>query len=80
MNLDDTPFRNCYARFVKQFCSLNGQHSKTRNVTCGISHGSCLGPLLFIIYLNDLENCLDFSRASIYADDTNITIASDVMN
>ena len=34
-------------------------------------------PLLFTIYLNDLERCLKFSRASIYADDTNITIASD---
>ena len=58
------------------FCSL-GQHSKARNVTFGIPQGSCLGPLLFIIYLNDLEKCLKFSRASIYADDTSITIASD---
>ena len=60
----------------KQLCSLNGQHSKARDVTCGIPQGSCLGPLLFIIYLNDLEKCLKFSRASIYADDTSITIAS----
>ena len=36
-----------------------------------------MGPLLFIIYLNDLEKYLKFSRAIIYADDTNITIASD---
>ena len=35
------------------------------------------GPLLFIIYLNDFENSLQDSRASIYADDTNVTIASD---
>ena len=61
----------------KQFCSLNGQQSKAKDVTCGIPQGSCLGPLLFIIYLNDLEKCLKFSRASIYADDTSITIASD---
>ena len=39
-----------------------------------------LGPLLFIIYLNDFENSLQNSRASIYADDTNVTVASnDVM-
>ena len=61
----------------KQFCSLNGQHSRARVITCGIPQGSCLGPLLFIIYLDDLEKCLKFSRASIYADDASITIASD---
>ena len=58
-------------------CSLNGQHSKDKNVTCGIPQGSFLGPLLFIIYLNGLQKCLKFSGASIYADDTDITIASD---
>ena len=66
-----------YLNNRKQFCSLNGQQSKARDVTCGIPQGSCLGPLLFIIYLNDLEKCLKFSRASIYADDTSITIAWD---
>ena len=66
-----------YLNNRKQFCSLNGQHSKARDVTCGIPRGSCLGPLLFIIYLNDLEKCLKFSRASIHADDTSVTIASD---
>ena len=60
-----------------QFYTLNGNKSKQRKVTCGIPQGSCLGPLLFIIYLNDFENSLQYSRASIYADDTNVTIASD---
>ena len=66
-----------YLNKRQRFCTLNGQHSKTRNVTCGILQGSCFGPLLFIIYLNDFEKCLKLSRASIYADDTNITIALD---
>ena len=39
-----------YLSSRKQFCSLNGQHLKARDVTCGIPQGSCLGPLLFIIY------------------------------
>ena len=70
---------DCFESYLtnrKQFCSLNGLHSKAREVTCGIPQGSCLGPLLFIIYLNDLQECLQSSRASIYADDTSLTIAS----
>ena len=64
----------------KQFCKINGVHSKPLGVTCGIPQGSCLGPLLFIVYLNDFEECLQFSSASMYADDTHTTIASDDIN
>jgi len=48
-------------------------------VTCGTPQSSCLGPLLFIIYLNDFEKCLTFSKASVYADDTTVTINSNVV-
>ncbi len=65
-----------YLENRKQFCALNGQKSKIKNIPCGKPQGSCLGPLLFIIYLNDFEKCLKFSRASIYADDTHISIVS----
>ena len=65
-----------YLHNRQQYCSLNGKKSKNREVTCGIPQGSCLGPLLFILYLNDFERCLKYSKANIYADDTNITIAS----
>ena len=50
----------------QQFCSVNGQRSKTEGVLCGIPQGSCLGPLLFIV---------DQSKHA-YADDTHTTIAS----
>ena len=69
----------CFSTFLsnrKQFCSVNGQKSGPRLVKCGIPQGSCLGPLLFIIYLNDFEKCLEFSRASMYADDTHVTLTS----
>ena len=58
-----------------QFCTLNRNKSKQRKVICGIPQGSCLGPLLFIICLNGFENGLQHSRASIYANDTNVKIA-----
>ena len=34
------------------------------------------GPLLFIIYLNDFEKCLEVSKAGMYADDTHVTVTS----
>ena len=60
----------------KQFCSVNDHRSKTEEVLCGIPQGLCLGPLLFVVYLDDFEGCLDFSKANMYADDTHTTIAS----
>ena len=35
-----------------------------------------MGPLLLIIYLNDFEKCLEFSKASMYVDDTHVTLTS----
>ena len=61
----------------KQYCSLGDQKSSESLVTCGIPQGSCLGPRLFIIYLNDFEDCLVLSKAGMYADDTHVTVTSD---
>ena len=47
----------------KQYCSLGDQKSSESLVTCGIPQRYCLGPLLFIIYLNDFEDCLVLSKA-----------------
>ena len=60
----------------RQFCRVNDYNSKTMRVTCGIPQGSCLCLLLFILYLNDFENCLQYSSASMYADDKHTTISA----
>ena len=65
-----------YLEYRKPDCVANGFNSGTKTVTCGIPQGSCLGPLLFILYLNDFEKCLIDSKAGLYADDTYITVAS----
>ena len=44
-------------------------------MTCGIPQGTILGPLLFLLCINDLPNCLSNSEPRLYADDTHLTYA-----
>ena len=46
--------------------------SNSRDVTSSVPQGSILGPLLFLINVNDFQNCLEFSSNVSFADDTNV--------
>ena len=59
----------------KQRCFINGSLSGDHFLTCGIPRGTILGPLLFIIYINDLPDCLSNAEPRMYADDTHISFA-----
>ena len=53
--------------------------SELRNITCGVRQGSVLGPLLFLIYINDLQNDSVLFRAITFADDTNLFMTAPSM-
>ena len=65
-----------YLNSRTQKCLVNGSLSKVCSLGCGVPQGTILGPLLFLIYINDLPNCLSFCQPRMYADDTHITFAS----
>ena len=59
-----------YLQNRKQICSINGKTSIARDLGCGVPQGSNLGPILFLLYINDLPNCLETTKANLFADDT----------
>ena len=56
----------------RQCCRVNGITSNAENITCGIPQVSCLGPLLFLLYINDLPCALKCSKITMYVDDTSL--------
>ena len=51
---------------------MNGYESGLAAIDCGVSQGSLLGPLLFLLYINDLNQAIKFCKVHHFADDTNL--------
>ena len=60
----------------EQVCIVNGITSTPRKIICGVPQVSILSPLLFLLYINDLPDCLDKTIPCLYADDTQIFSAA----
>ena len=55
----------------KKYVSINGHESSLASVLYGVPQGSALDSLLFLIYINDLNQAIKFSKVHHFADDTN---------
>ena len=70
---------DCFKAYLSnrnQYVSINGYESGLAAVNCGVPQGSILGPLLFLLYINDLNQAIKFCKVHHFADDTNLLCLS----
>ena len=58
----------------KQVVSVNGTISESASITCGVPQGSILGPLLFLVYINDMKTSVK-CKLLLYADDAALIVS-----
>ncbi len=63
-----------------QFVELDGVSSDYLGINCGVPQGSILGPILFLLYVNDMYTCAKLLKFFLFADDTTIVFSSSDIN
>ena len=63
-----------YLSTRRQFVCINGVNSKENHIQHGVPQGSVLGPLLFLLYINDLNKAMKYCRTIHFADDTSLLL------
>ena len=61
-----------YLSDKEQVTFINGVMSSSKRIVCGVPQGSILGPLLFLLFINDLPDCLEKSTSCLHANETQI--------
>ena len=79
VKLEHYGFRDSFLDFLmsflkdrKYFVSVNGHTSDVKISNIGVPQGSTLGPLLFLLYINDIINCSNILKFILFADDTTV--------
>ena len=62
-----------------QYTNVQSHYSNKLKITTGVPQGSCLGPLLFFLYINDLPLASEFDT-TLYADDTALMLSDRDLN
>ena len=71
---------NSYLANRKQCVVVNGEYSQHLTISCGVPQGSILGPLLFLLYINDLTHSTAILKFVMFADDTNLFFSHKDLN